>query len=292
MKKVRYEEPVYRPPGEWRSFLLQATIGCSHNACTFCGMYKDKKFRIRPLDEILRDIEETSRTFDGFEKIFICDGDAIAIPTQDLVSILDSLKRHFPKARLISTYAGPKSTLHKSPEELAHLNHAGLGRAYLGIESGDDQVLRDTCKGVDARQMLQAGTAFLQAGIDLWGIILIGLGGTAGSREHILNTARLLNQMKPNHISAMTYTPVPGTRLYEDVRSGKFQVLTPVQCLEETKLLLENLNLKGVHFASDHASNYLPLKGTIGEDTPRLIALLDKAMSGEAEMRSEHTRGL
>ena len=139
---IEYEPPVYRPPGEWRSFLVQATIGCSHNGCTFCGMYKSKKYRVRPLDDILWDIRETAGMYNNqFEKVFICDGDAIAMPTEDLLAILREIKKDFPKCRLISTSAGPISTLKKTPEELKILREAGLGRAYLGIETGMDSLL-------------------------------------------------------------------------------------------------------------------------------------------------------
>lgn len=289
---MEYEGNVYRPPGEWASFILQATIGCSHNGCTFCGMYKDKKFRLRPLNEVIRDIEATAAMYNRFEKIFICDGDSIIIPTADLMKIIEKLKYHFPKARLISTYAGPKSTLTKSPSELKELKEAGLGRAYLGVESGNDYVLKHTNKGADAATILKAGRALVEAGIDLWITILVGLGGTAHSKEHILDTADIINRMEPNHVSSMTYTPVPGTKLYEEIERGEFQVLTPKQCLEETKRLLENIALQNVHFTSDHASNYLPLKGTIRQQTPELIALIDRAISGDTGIRGEYSRGL
>lgn len=289
---MKYEGAVYRPPGEWRSFLLQATIGCSHNACTFCGMYKDKEFRIRPLDEILADIDETAAQARSYDKIFICDGDAIAMPMEHLLTILEKLKASFPNVRLISTYAGPQSTLSKTPEELKTLAQAGLGRAYLGIESGDDRVLRDTCKGVSRDEMLLAGQRIVESGMELWGIILVGLGGRSRSNEHITATADIINQMKPQHLSAMTYTPVPGTRLYQDVVSRKFEVLDAEECLMETRTLLENIKIDNIHFTSDHASNYLPLKGTISRETPRLIGMIDEALGGSRKIRGEFTRGL
>lgn len=286
-----YDEPLYRPPGEGQSLLIQATIGCSHNQCTFCGMYKGKRFRIRPLADILSDIDEAAY-LPRFQKIFLCDGDAICMPQLDLLAILRRLKLRFPEARLISTYAGPRSTLAKTPEELHELREAGLGRAYLGIETGSDAILSSTRKGVNAQEMLQAGTRLREAGIDLWGIILIGLGGKEKSAEHIAATAEILNRMKPNHISAMNYMPVPGTKLYEDVASGRFTVLTPEESLVETRELLSQLTLRGCHFTSDHASNYLPLKGTIGEDTPKLLTLIDGALQGKVGIRGDRYRGL
>lgn len=287
-----YEGTVYRPPGEWRSFLLQATIGCSHNGCTFCGMYKDKKFRIRPTEDILRDIEEASQEYDRYEKIFLCDGDAIIIKTPELLKILEKLKKCFPHARLISTYAGPKSTLTKSLSELKELKEAGLGRAYLGVESGSDYVLKHTNKGVDAATMFEAGHRLMEAGIDLWAIILVGLGGVDGSDEHILATADIINRMKPNHLSSMNYTPVPGTKLYDEVVNGSFKVLDARQSLMETKKLIDNITVEKLHFTSDHASNYLPIKGTLTEDKVRLSAMLESAIEGKTAIRSEFARGL
>ena len=289
---MEYVEPVYRPPGEARSFILQATVGCSHNGCTFCGMYKGKRFYIKPLEEILSDIREVACYYTNFEKIFIADGDAIVMPTADLLKILEELKKWFPKARLISTYAGPKSTLAKSVEELRELREAGLGRAYLGIESGDDAVLKHTNKGVNADQMLQAGLRLKEAGIDLWGIILIGLGGRAGSEQHIRETAKLLNRMQPNHLSSMNYTPVPGTKLYQEVQAGTFQVLDARESLKETRDLIAALDYDGLHFTSDHASNYLPIKGTLKQDREKLLGLLDGAIEGSVRIRSEWSRGL
>lgn len=287
-----YEGTVYRPPGEWRSFLLQATIGCSHNGCTFCGMYKDKKFRIRPTEDILRDIEEASQEYDRYEKIFLCDGDAIIIKTPELLKILEKLKKCFPHARLISTYAGPKSTLTKSLSELKELKDAGLGRAYLGVESGSDYVLKHTNKGVDAATMFEAGHRLVEAGLDLWAIILVGLGGVDGSDEHILATADIINRMKPNHLSSMNYTPVPGTKLYDEVVNGSFKVLDARQSLMETKKLIDNITVEKLHFTSDHASNYLPIKGTLTEDKERLSAMLESAIEGKTAIRSEFARGL
>lgn len=289
---IEYEPPVYRPPGEWRSFLVQATIGCSHNGCTFCGMYKGKRFRVRPLEEILGDIREAACFYDQYEKVFICDGDAIAMDTRDLIRILEEIKRDFPRCRLISTYAGPISTLKKTPEELKALGEAGLGRAYLGIETGLDALLKSTNKGVNRAQMLQAGRSLREAGIDLWGIILIGLGGKELSMDNARATAALVNEMKPNHLSAMNYTPVEGTRLGNQSLRGEFQVLSPGESLEETAELIRNLSVTGMHFTSDHASNYLPLKGTLCQERERLLGLIDGALRGSVGIRSEESRGL
>jgi radical SAM superfamily enzyme YgiQ (UPF0313 family) len=289
---MEYDMPVYRPPGEWRSFIVQATIGCSHNGCTFCGMYKSKKFRVRPLDDILWDIRSTAAYFNHFEKVFICDGDAIAMDTQDLLTIIREIKKDFPKCRLISTYAGPKSTLKKTPEELKALHEAGLGRAYLGVETGMESLLKSTNKGVTRAEMLEAGTRLREAGIDLWGIILIGLGGRPQSMENARETAKLINEMRPQHLSAMNYTPVEGTKLGNQALRGEFQVLSAQESLLETAELIRNLNVTGMHFTSDHASNYLPLKGTLNEDREKLLTLIHGALQGDVAIRSENSRGL
>ena len=289
---IRYDEPVYRPPGEWRSFLVQATIGCSHNGCTFCGMYKGKRFRVRPLQEILADIYEMARYDNTYEKVFICDGDAIAMDTADLLEILGAIRRSFPQCRLISTYAGPKSTLRKSPEELALLHEAGLGRAYLGVETGMDSLLHSTNKGVNREEMLTAGTNLRKAGIDLWAIILIGLGGKQQSMTNAAETAKLINEMQPAHLSAMNYTPVAGTKLGDQALRGEFQVLDARESLLETAELIRKLAVSGMHFTSDHASNYLPLKGTLNEERERLLSLIDGAVKGSVRIRSEWLRGL
>lgn len=289
---IEYDPPVYRPPGEWRSFLVQATIGCSHNGCTFCGMYKGKKFRIRPMDDIIGDIREAAAFYNQYEKVFLCDGDAIVMKTEDLLEIIGEIKKDFPHCRLISTYAGPRSTLSKTPEELKILHEAGLGRAYLGIETGMEALLQSTNKGVSRAEMLEAGLRLRNAGIDLWGIILIGLGGKPLSMENARETAKIINEMQPNHLSAMNYTPVEGTKLGNQALRGEFQVLGAKESLMETAELIRNLEVSGMHFTSDHASNYLPLKGTLNEDRDKLLRLIDGAIGGKVAVRSEASRGL
>lgn len=289
---IEYDPPVYRPPGEWRSFLVQATIGCSHNGCTFCGMYKGKRFRIRPMDDIIGDIREAAAFYNQYEKVFLCDGDAIVMKTEDLLEIIGEIRKDFPHCRLISTYAGPRSTLSKTPEELKILHEAGLGRAYLGIETGMESLLKSTNKGVTRAEMLEAGLRLRNAGIDLWGIILIGLGGKPLSMENARETAKIINEMQPNHLSAMNYTPVEGTKLGNQALRGEFQVLSAKESLMETAELIRNLEVSGMHFTSDHASNYLPLKGTLNEDREKLLRLIDGAIGGKVAVRSEASRGL
>lgn len=289
---MRYEGDIYRPPGEWKSYLLQATIGCSNNTCTFCGMYLDKKFHIRPIADILEDIRMAKAYYGDVERVFLCDGDAIIMRTQELLTILEALYRAFPSLQRVTTYAGPRSTLAKTPEELRTLREAGLTRAYLGVETGCDALLKQVKKGVDAAQMLEAGVRLREAGMDLWVMVILGLAGTGEpSRRHMLDTAAMMNEMKPRHLSALTLTLDPGTELYRDYRAGRFHPITPRESLLEAKLLLENLTVDPLHFTCNHASNYLPLKGGLPEDRDRFLSMLDRALAGEQELRPEWSRG-
>ena len=289
---MRYEGDIYRPPGEWKSYLLQTTIGCSNNTCTFCGMYLDKKFHIRPIADILEDIRMAKAYYGDVERVFLCDGDAIIMRTQELLTILEALHRAFPSLQRVTTYAGPRSTLAKTPEELRTLREAGLTRAYLGVETGCDALLKQVKKGVDAAQMLEAGVRLREAGMDLWVMVILGLAGTGEpSRRHMLDTAAMMNEMKPRHLSALTLTLDPGTELYQDYRAGRFHPITPRESLLEAKLLLENLTVVPLHFTCNHASNYLPLKGGLPEDRDRFLAMLDRALAGEQELRPEWSRG-
>ena len=271
---MRYEGTVYRPPGEWKSYLLQVTVGCSHNACTFCGMYKDKRYRVRPLEEIFEDIALARAAYGDVKRVFLCDGDAVAMDTEELLAVLDRLYETFPSLERVNAYAGPGSTLRKTEEELAALRRAGR-------------------KGVDAAGMLEAGRRITAAGFDLWAMVLIGLAGQGeASRAHALDTAALINAMRPRHFSALTYLPERGTVLGDAAARGEFRLLTAWQALEETRLLLERLEVEPLHFTSDHASNYLPLKGGLPEDKARLLSLLDGALSGGQAVRPELWRGL
>ena len=295
---MRYDSDLlYRPPGEWKSYLLQCTIGCSNNQCTFCGMYKEKKFRIRPVEEILEDID-MARDYYGPDllRVFLMDGDAIIIKTEDLLRILGKLYKTFPRLEKVTLYAGPKSTLSKTPEELRTLHEAGLSRAYLGVESGSEQVLSFIRKGCSAEEMLRAGRRLVEAGIDLWVTVILGMTGANGEggdwKEHILSTARMLNAMKPRHLSAMTFAPAKGTPLGDDVLAGRFEVCSADHVLEECRLLIEHLDVDPLHFTSNHASNYLPLKGSLPEEREKFLDMIDQALAGKIRLRKTLNRGI
>ncbi len=300
---MRYEGDIYRPPGEWKSYLLQCTVGCSHNGCTFCGMYKNKRYHVRPLHEILEDIEMARVHFTDMStfplgvpmvnRVFLCDGDAIAMDTDDLLVILEALHRAFPRLERVTTYAGPRSTLRKSPAELKALCDAGLTRAYLGMETGWGELLKKVGKGVTAEEMLEAGLRLKESGMELWDIILLGLAGPGeNSRIHMEKSVEMINQMQPRHLSAMTYMPVEGTPMYNDVMAGRFTCLTAEEALLETKWLIEGLRVEPLHITANHPSNYLPIKGGLPEDRERLLAMIDGALGGEVSIRRGRPRVL
>ena len=295
---MRYDSDLlYRPPGEWKSYLLQCTIGCSNNQCTFCGMYKTKKFRIRPVKEILEDID-MARDYYGPDllRVFLMDGDAIIMKTEELLQVLRKLYETFPRLEKVTLYAGPKSTLSKPPEELRTLREAGLSRAYLGVESGSEQVLRFIRKGCSAEEMLLAGRRLVEAGIDLWVTVILGMTGANGEggdwEEHILSTAKMINAMKPRHLSAMTFAPARGTPLGDDVLAGRYEVCSADHVLEECRLLIERLDVDPLHFTSNHASNYLPLKGGLPEDREKFLVMIDQALAGKIRLRKTLNRGI
>ncbi|HOU56167.1 MAG TPA: radical SAM protein [Smithellaceae bacterium] len=275
--------------------MLQCTIGCSHNQCAFCGMYKDKKYRVRRLREILDDIRMAKDYYGDVEKVFLCDGDAIAIETETLLQILQALYATFPSLRHVGSYVGPQSTLTKSPDELRVLRSAGLTKAYIGVETGDDELLKKVHKGVGRAEMLEAGRRLVEAGINLSAMVLLGLAGPGEtSRRHALATAQICDEMKPQYLAALTVTPVPGTVLYRQVQKGEFQLLDPFETLAEMKMIFENITLDPLKFVGTHASNYLPVTGTLQKDKQKMIALVDSVLTGRDGrlLRPDHLRGL
>lgn len=292
---MRYEGNIFRPFSEANSYLLQCTVGCSHNQCTFCGMYKDKKYRERSLAEIMEDIAMARDHYGDLEKVFLCDGDAIALETDMLLTILKKLYATFPSLRHVGSYVGPQSTLSKTMEELKTLRAAGLTKAYIGVETGDDELLKKIKKGVGSEQMLQAGQNLVTAGINLSAMVLLGLAGKGvASRRHALATAKICNEMKPQYLAALTVTPVPGTVLYRQVQKGEFELLDPFETLEEMKWIFENITADPLKFVGTHASNYLPVVGTLQKDKQKMIAMVDEALKNRDErmLRPDYMRGL
>jgi len=280
---MRYEGKIFRPPPEADSFLLQCTIGCSHNKCTFCGMYKDRKYRLRSLPEIIGDIKMAKVTMGRrLLKVFLCDGDAISLDTEILLEILSELYKAFPYLRQVSTYVGPQSTLSKSVDELKQLREAGLTTTYLGVESGDDQVLKAVRKGSSSSEILQAGQNIVKSGMSLTAMVMLGLGGKA-SKSHILATAELINRMKPHHLGILSTVPVEKTSLARQVEKGEFQLLDAYETLEEMKILLENITLDNLGIDGTHKSNFLTLMGYMQQDKEKLIEQIDNALKNKEE---------
>lgn len=292
---MRYEGNIFRPFSEADSFLLQCTVGCSHNKCTFCGMYKDKKYRVRSLEDIKEDIRLAKAHYGDVEKVFLCDGDAIDIDTDILLEILAELKKTFPSLRHVGTYVGPGSVLRKSMSELSALRAAGLAKAYLGVETGDDRLLREINKGVGYDEMLQAGLNLNNAGFNLSSMVLLGLAGKGErSREHALATAKITNEMKPKYLAALTVTPVPGTILFNQMQKGEFQLLDPFETLEEMKIIFENITIDDLKFVGVHASNYLPVNGTLQRDKQKMLDTVNHVLETRDErlIKSDKMRGL
>ena len=292
---MRYEGNIFRPFSEANSYLLQCTIGCSHNQCTFCGMYKDKKYRVRQLSEIMEDIRMAKDHYGDMEKVFLCDGDAIALETDMLLAIVKKLYQTFPSLRHVGSYVGPQSTLSKSMEELRKLWAAGLTKAYIGVETGDNDLLKKVKKGVGYDQMLKAGRNLVDAGINLSAMVLLGLAGKGeASRRHALATAKICNEMKPQYLAALTVTPMPGTVLYRQVQQGEFELLDPFETLEEMKQIFENITADNMKFVGTHASNYMSITGTLQKDKQKMIAAVDEVLKNrdESMLRPDYMRGL
>ncbi|MGF1697883.1 radical SAM protein [Vibrio lamellibrachiae] len=264
---MRYEGNIYRPPPEEDAYILQCTIGCSHNRCTYCAMYKDVRYRVRSIEELKEDIQMAKTALGrNVEKAFLSDGDAISLPTDMLLEILAELKAAFPKLRHVSTYAAPQSTLDKTAQELNQLKQAGLTMMYLGVESGSDDVLKDVRKGVNVEQMRQAGQNIVNAGISLVAMVMLGLGGSGPqSKEHAKATAELINQMNPDFLGLLTTVPIEGTALFRKVTNSDFILLDPYEVLEEIQVMLETLSNEAMIIDSTHGSNLLSIRGTVGE---------------------------
>ncbi|HWQ62580.1 MAG TPA: radical SAM protein [Negativicutes bacterium] len=274
------EGMVFRPPSEANSLILRVTVGCSHNACTFCAMYRDVQFRARPEEEVAALIDKAARYWPETRRIFLADGNALVLKTDRLLSILSRLRGAFPKLARVTCYGGPKDILRKTPQELAALKAAGLQIVYLGIESGDDGVLALAGKGATAAEMIAAGRRVLDAGLKLSTMVILGLGGAGLSRTHALGTARVVSAINPTMLSALTLMLHEGTPLRAEADRGAFQPLSPYELLQELKLMVENIAAAGpCIFRSNHVSNFLPLAGTMPHDKDRLLADIDEVMA-------------
>lgn len=292
MTVYEYDYPLYRPPSEAYSLIIQATLGCSQNKCTFCSMYKSKKFTIKPLEQIKKEIDFFRIYVKKAERIFLADGDALIMPMKILKEIFIYINEKFPEAERISLYGSPKSILLKTPEELLELKNLGLGLIYLGVESGSDKILSSVKKGVSREEIIAAGKKVKKVGIPLSVTAIAGLGGKENSIEHAVETASLISEINPDYFGVLTLMLEEGTELLEEYKKGNFIPLSSYEILEETKLMIKNINVKEkCIFRSNHASNYVSLKGTLPYEKENILKTIDSALENN-EIKSEFLRRL
>ena len=289
---MRYYGAVYRPPSEAYSLIVQVTYGCSHNTCAFCSMYKEKRFALRPLDEVLEDFHIARQTYRHVDKVFLADGDALVRKASELYTILDTIRELFPECQRVTSYASPASIRIRTDEELQTLRAKGLTMVYMGLESGCDEVLKLMRKGHMSDEIVAMGQKVRRNGIALSVTAITGLGGPELLEQHAIETAKAFNAMNPEYIGMLTLMVEPGAPLYDWVRDGKFQLLTQPQVLRETRLLVENLDSPGSVFRMNHASNYLVLKGTLNQDKEVMLRTIDAAEHDLSRLRPEEWRGL
>jgi radical SAM superfamily enzyme YgiQ (UPF0313 family) len=287
---MHYEGNCIRPPPEAFSILLQVTLGCSHNKCTFCGTYKDKLFGIKDDDIILGDILFASKHMKNQDRVFLMDGDALIIPQKRLVWILDNINEHLPWVKGVGSYANTKSISLKSFQELNDLRRKGLDRIYLGVETGDDEIRKKVHKGFTARHCAEMGKKVKNAGMRLTVMVLLGVAGMEKSLDHARATGELLSAMDPDHVAALTVIPVPGTPFWEQIERGELELPDERGMLVEMREMISNTNLRGGTFASNHASNYLSLNVRLPEGKQEALDLIDSALQGRIGLKPEWMR--
>lgn len=290
---MRYEGSIYRPPSEAYSLLIQVTIGCSHNTCTFCTMFKDKKFRVRPIEEVLEDLEMARRTYPVVEKIFLCDGDALCLSNEKLMQILSRISELFPECKRVSVYGTARDINRKSDAELKELLDAGMEMIYMGAESGSQKVLDKIHKDVTVREQIEAVKKAERVGIKMSVTFISGLAGLEGWEDHAIATGKMITEMNASYASLLTLMLDPAAPIMKEIQSGEMTLLTPEQVVGETYLLLENaMPKKSCVFRSNHASNYISLRGNLPEDRQRMLAQLKVAMENTGLLKDERFRML
>lgn len=290
---MRYEGSIYRPPSEAYSLLIQVTIGCSHNTCTFCTMFKDKKFRVRPIEDVFEDLEMARRAYPLVEKIFLCDGDALCLSNEKLMRILTRIAELFPECKRVSVYGTARDINRKSDEELKELLDAGMEMIYMGAESGSQAVLDKIHKDVTVREQIDAVKKAERVGIKMSVTFISGLAGLEGWEDHAIATGKMITEMNASYASLLTLMLDPAAPIMKDIESGEMTLLTPEQVVGETYLLLENaMPKKSCVFRSNHASNYISLRGNLPEDRQRMLAQLKVAMENTGLLKDERFRML
>ncbi|MDY2959553.1 MAG: radical SAM protein [Hornefia sp.] len=290
---MRYEGDIYRPPSEAYSLLLQVTVGCTHNKCTFCSMYKDKKFHLRKMDEVIEDLEDARKTYRRVERIFLCDGDALCLSNEKLMIILKKIQELFPECKRVNVYGRAKDVLHKTPEELKELYENGVRMVYLGAESGSEEVLRRIRKGETAEELIAAVHAIEESGIKASVTFISGIAGRSGWRDHAVSTGKMIAEMNASYVALLTLMLDPRASIMKEVESGQLELLTPEEVIAETYLMMEHMNpTKPVVFRSNHASNYLSLRGNLPDDKEEMMGLLRRAMEDSGMLKDERFRML
>jgi radical SAM superfamily enzyme YgiQ (UPF0313 family) len=289
---MHYEGMIIRPPSEANSILLQVTVGCSRNKCTFCGTYRGERFRIKSAEIIQADIAFAAAYCRRQRRVFLCDGDALIIPQDRLLGILEAVKKQLPWVTRVGAYANAKSLKMKSPAELATLRANGLGILYFGLESGDDHTLGAINKGADAQTMIEMGRKAKAAGFKLSITVLLGIAGRERSALHARETGRVLSAIDPDYVGALSLMLIPGTPLAEDHLAGRFTLIEPGEMLAELRSMLQATDLSQGLFHANHASNYLPIRARLPRDKAAVLALIDRALSGEVALKPEFLRAL
>lgn len=279
---MKYDMPLYRPPSEAYSLIIQVTLGCSHNECSFCDMYKNKKFIIKNIDAIKNEIDIFRKNTKEVKRIFLADGDALIIKFEILKEILLYIKEKFPECNRISLYGSPKSIMLKSENELKELKKLGLFIVYLGVESGDDEVLKNVNKGVNSKEILKAALKIKNTGIKLSVTAIAGLGGKEKSKNHAIKTGEIISKISPEYFSILTLMYNSKTKIYEQIKNRELTPLKNTEVLEEIKYIIKNIDAKsGIIFRSNHASNYISLEGILPKDKEKLIKDIEKALKEE-----------
>ncbi len=282
---MKYEGDVYRPPSEAKSLIIQLTVGCARNSCTFCSMYKNKRFRVRELSEVVEDLYWVKKRYPfGFERVFLADGDALIVKTPLLLAVLDKIYELFPHVQRVSTYGAAADVLLKSPEELLELRRHGLEMVYIGAETGSDRIFQAVNKNITAAETIEACLKLKAAGIKVSMTLMSGLGGKPLTRENALESARLVSAAKPEYLGLMTLYVYPDTPLGKQCREGSFQELSPLEMLEEQKLFLENVDSEGTVLRSNHVSNFVSLAGTLNRDRDTMLLQLEQAIKRAKEL--------
>ena len=289
---MHYEGNIIRPPSEADSILLQVTVGCSRNKCTFCGTYAGERFRIKPDETIMADIAFAARHCRRQRRVFLCDGDALIIPQKRLLAILSEIRRQLPWVTRVGAYANAKSLKMKDPGELEQLKEHGLGILYMGLETGDDVTLKRINKGATAQTMIEEGRKARKAGMKLSVTVLLGIAGRDRSQVHAEATGRALTALDPDYVGALSLMLIPGTPLHDDWQAGRFVLIEPDEMLAELRTMIAHTDLSQGLFHANHASNYLPVKARMPKDKEATLALIDDALAGRVSLKPEWLRAL